>query len=233
MSDLDEELGTSRKTYKFIWLAAVLLVAVVVAGVWGTISFIEQQRTRDVQNWEVRLGIVADSRLASVEEWLGKQKDAIVTLAQNESLQIYLTQLVLEAGDGNGSITEVPEAGYLINLLNNHAVLSGFWEPQEPEVRANVARPGRAGIGLTDASGRLLVSSGNMPPMNPSIRSGLAEASNGVSAIIDVYESLDGEPIMGFVHPVYAIQQDGNTDEITGYIVGLRTVQKSLFPRKR
>lgn len=231
MSDLDEELGTSRKTYKFIWFAAFLLVAVVVAGVWGTISFVEQQRARDVQNWEVRLGIVADSRLASVEEWLSKQKEAIVTLAQNESLQIYLTQLVLDTGEGNGSITEVPEAGYLINLLNNHAVLSGFWEPQEPEVRANVARPGRAGIGLTDASGRLLVSSGNMPPMNPSIRAGLAEASNGVSAIIDMYENLDGEPILGFVHPVYAIQQDGNADEITGYIVGLRTVRKSLFPR--
>lgn len=231
MSDINEELGTTHKTYKFIWLAVFLLVAVVIAGVWGTISFVGEQRERDIRNWEVQLGIVADSRLASVEEWLREQKDAIVTLAENESLQVYLTQVVIDTEENGSKITEVPEAGYLINLLNNHAVLSGFWEPQEPEIRANVARPGRAGIALTDATGRLIVSSGNMPPMNPAIRAGMAAADSGVSAIIDLYEGLDGEPIMGFVHPVYAIQQNGNADNIIGFIVGLRTVRKSLFPR--
>ncbi len=230
MSDIKEELGTSRKTYKFIWIAAAMLVAVVIGGVWGTVVFVDGQRNRDVQNWEVRLGIVADSRLSSVEQWLSEQKDAILSLAENESLQVYLTQLVLDTQENGAKITEVPEAGYLINLLNNHAVISGFWEPQEPEIRANVARPGRAGIALTDRTGRLLVSSGNMPPMNPSIRAGMAQADNGVSAVIDMYSGLDGEPVMGFVHPIYAVQQNGDVDQIIGFIVGLRTVRKSLFP---
>ncbi|WP_025899688.1 PAS domain-containing protein [Sneathiella glossodoripedis] len=231
MTDIDQELGNSKKTHRFIWLAAITLFIVVIAGIWGTVSFVEQQRERDIRAWEIQLGIVADSRLASVEEWLREQKEAIVALAENESLQVYLTQLVIDTGENGSKITEVPEAGYLINLLNNHAVISGFWEPPEPEIRANVARPGRAGIALTDATGQLLVSSGNMPPMNPAIRAGMAAADSGVSAVIDIYEGLDGEPIMGFVHPVYAVQQDGNADEIIGFIVGIRTVSKSLFPR--
>ena len=111
MSDINEELGTSKKAYKFIWLAAFLLVAVVIAGVWGTISFVEKQRERDIRHWEVQLGIVADSRLASVEEWLYEQKQAIVTLAENESLQVYLTQLVIDTEENGSKITEVPEAG--------------------------------------------------------------------------------------------------------------------------
>ncbi|OUR78590.1 hypothetical protein A9Q83_06845 [Alphaproteobacteria bacterium 46_93_T64] len=230
MSDIKEELGTSPKAYKFIWLAAATLVAVVIAGVWGTIVFVEGQRGRDVQNWEIRLGIVADSRVSAIEKWLTEQREAILSLAENESLQVYLTQLVLDTQENGAKITEVPEAGYLINLLNNHAVISGFWEPQEPEIRANVARPGRAGIALTDRTGRLLVSSGNMPPMNPAIRAGMAQADSGVSAVIDMYSGLDGEPVMGFVHPVYAIQQNGDVDQIIGFIVGLRTVRKSLFP---
>ncbi|MBL4666632.1 MAG: hypothetical protein JKY04_04590, partial [Sneathiella sp.] len=108
MSNIEEELGASRRTYKFIWIAAATLVAVVVGGVWGTVSFVEEQRNRDIQNWEIRLGIVADSRLSSIDRWLGEQKEAILSLAENESLQVYLTQLVLDTQENGAKITEVP-----------------------------------------------------------------------------------------------------------------------------
>ncbi|MCC3304506.1 HD domain-containing phosphohydrolase [Sneathiella sp. HT1-7] len=223
--------GTEKKsTYKALSLGVLLLMAVVVAGIWGTFKFVEEQRSRDLRNWEVRLGIVADSRAASVDDWLRKQEQAIGTLANNASLQVYLTQLVIETAENGNSIAEVPEAGYLINLLNNQAVISGFWEPEEPQIRANVARPGRAGIGLTDATGKLLVSSGNMPPMNPTIRAAMAKAGDGEPALIDLYEGINGDPTMGFVWPIYAVQDEGSPKDIIGYVVGLRTVETSLFP---
>lgn len=230
MSGVEEELQEKGKVYRTLWIAAAMLGIVVAGGIWATVSFVEKQRERDIQNWEIRLGIVADSRTASVEEWLSEQKSAVASLAENASLQIYLSQLVLETEQNGNEISDVPEAGYLINLLNNQAVISGFWEPEEPEIRANVARPGRAGIALTDRTGKLLVSSGNMPPMNPSIRAAMAVADGGIPAIIDLYEGLDGEPTMGFVHPVFAVQEEGSKDKIIGFIVGLRTVRKSLFP---
>lgn len=223
--------GTEKKsTYKALSLGVLLLMAVVIAGIWGTFKFVEEQRSRDLRNWEVRLGIVADSRAASVDDWLRKQEQAIGTLANNASLQVYLTQLVIETAENGNSIAEVPEAGYLINLLNNQAVISGFWEPEEPQIRANVARPGRAGIGLTDATGKLLVSSGNMPPMNPTIRAAMANAGDGEPALIDLYEGINGDPTMGFVWPIYAVQDEGSPKDIIGYVVGLRTVETSLFP---
>ncbi len=230
MSEIEVELQEKGKAYRTLWVAATLLAVVIVGGIWGTISFVEKQRARDIQNWEIRLGIVADSRTASIEEWLATQKSSVASLAENASLQIYLSQLVLETEQNGNEISEVPEAGYLINLLNNQAVISGFWEPEEPEIRANVARPGRAGIALTDRTGKLLVSSGNMPPMNPSIRAAMAVADEGLPTIIDLYEGLNGEPTMGFVHPVFAVQEEGRNDKIIGFIVGLRTVRKSLFP---
>ncbi|GLQ06193.1 HD domain-containing phosphohydrolase [Sneathiella chinensis] len=230
MADIDNELEERGKVNRTLWFSAVILLAVVVAGVWGTVAFVDKQRERELQNWEIRLGIVANHRKESVDNWLAEQKKTIASLAENASLQVYLTQLVLETSENGSEISSVPEAGYLINLLNNQAVISGFWEPEEPEVRANVARPGRAGIGLTDRTGRLLVSSGSMPPMNPAIRAALAEADAGVSATIDVYEGLSGEPTMGFVHPVFAVQQDGDKDNVIGFIVGIRTISNSLFP---
>ncbi|MZR21995.1 PAS domain-containing protein [Sneathiella chungangensis] len=230
MADIEIEASGKKKTYKTLSLGVLLLLAVIAAGIWGTFKFVDEQRVRDVRNWEIRLGIVADSRAASVDEWLRKQEQAIGTLATNASLQVYLTQLVIETAENGNSISEVPEAGYLINLLNNQAVISGFWEPEEPQIRANVARPGRAGIGLTDASGTLLVSSGNMPPMNPTIRAAMAKAGEGQAALIDLYEGINGDPTLGFVWPVFAVQDEGSSKDIIGYVIGLRTVESSLFP---
>lgn len=230
MSDLDPLDKPKSGAYKTLGAGIVLLVLVVVAGIWGTFRFVDEQRERDILNWEIRLGIVAESRTASIDEWLRKQQQAIGTLAENASLQVYLTQLVIETSENGTAITDVPEAGYLINLLNNQAVISGFWQPEEPEIRANVARPGRAGIALTDSTGRLLVSSGNMPPMNPNIRSAIAEAAGGSPALIDMYEGIDGSPAMGFAWPVFAVQDDANGKKVIGYIIGIRPVEASLFP---
>lgn len=230
MSDNQIDGSGKKSTYKALSIGVLLLVAVMIVGIWGTFKFVEEQRLRDLRNWEVRLGIVADSRAASVDDWLRKQEQAIGTLATNASLQVYLTQLVIETAENGNSIAEVPEAGYLINLLNNQAVISGFWEPEEPQIRANVARPGRAGIGLTDATGKLLVSSGNMPPMNPTIRAAMAKAGDGEPALVDLYEGINGDPTMGFVWPIYAVQDEGSPKDIIGYVIGLRTVETSLFP---
>ncbi|MEH6545882.1 MAG: hypothetical protein V7701_05610, partial [Sneathiella sp.] len=230
MSEFDTESSGKNKAYTSVAIGMVLLLAVVVAGIWGTFKFIEEQRGRDLQNWEIRLGIVAESRAASVEDWLREQKQAIGTLANNASLQVYLTQLVIETNENGNAISDVPEAGYLINLLNNQAVISGFWEPEEPEIRANVSRPGRAGIALTDSTGSLLVSSGNMPPLNPNIRAAMAEAGNGQPALIDLYQGIGGDPTMGYVWPVFAVQGDGSSQEVIGFVIGVRTVNSSLYP---
>tara|TARA_R100000005_G_scaffold89689_1_gene60460 strand:- start:11415 stop:13550 length:2136 start_codon:yes stop_codon:yes gene_type:complete len=230
MSGIEIETTERKKTNRTLGLGVVLLLALVIAGVWATFRFVDEQRKRDIRNWEIRLGIVADSRAANVEDWLRKQEQAIGTLATNASLQVYLTQLVIESGENGIAINEIPEAGYLINLLNNQAVISGFWEPEEPQIRANVSRPGRAGIGLADATGRLLVSSGNMPPMNPTIRAALAKAGEGQSALVDIYEGINGDPTLGFVWPVFAVQDEGSVKDIIGYVIGLRTVETSLFP---
>ena len=230
MSDIETGKTEKKKTYRALGVGILLLLAVVIAGIWATFRFVDEQRARDIRNWEIRLGIVADSRAANIDDWLRKQEQAIGTLATNASLQVYLTQLAIEAGENGNPINEIPEAGYLINLLNNQAVISGFWEPEEPQIRANVARPGRAGIGLTDAAGRLLVSSGNMPPMNPTIRAALAKAAEGQPAFVDMYEGINGDPTIGFVWPVFAVQDEGNVKDIIGYVFGLRTVETSLFP---
>ena len=54
-------------------LTALVLLAVAGAGVFFTFKFAEEQRARELQQWQIRLGIVADSRAAEVQGWIDQQ----------------------------------------------------------------------------------------------------------------------------------------------------------------
>src|SRR5690606_8709240 len=110
MSDIETGKTEKKKTYRALGVGILLLLAVVIAGIWATFRFVDEQRARDIRNWEIRLGIVADSRAANIDDWLRKQEQAIGTLATNASLQVYLTQLAIEAGENGTAINEIPEA---------------------------------------------------------------------------------------------------------------------------
>ncbi|KAF0137066.1 MAG: metal-dependent phosphohydrolase [Rhodospirillaceae bacterium] len=69
--------------------------------------FVRTERENSLYQWQLRMGIVANSRAAEVTRWLGKWVATLRMLAQNVSLQLYMTSLVLGAG------TEAVEGQYL------------------------------------------------------------------------------------------------------------------------
>ena len=55
---------------KMMLTGAALVIAAVV-GTFLVLQFAASERERELKQWQVRLGIVADSRLGDVEGWLG------------------------------------------------------------------------------------------------------------------------------------------------------------------
>jgi len=248
---------------KTVLIAGGGLIAVVAVAVFAAFSFVESERAREVQAWQVRLGIVADSRSASINEWVDQNFTHIRELAQNASLQVYMSTLTGGGGAQNeddekepdlGSIdedadkdSEEPEetedepeeetddgasASYLRNLLIATAERTGFKAPPPVgEVSANVERPGVAGLGLVDKNGQAIVSTPDMPPMSGKIRAAVAKALDGEPAVIDLYLGAGGDPTMGFVLPVFGVQDDQEGAKGIGAVVGLRMVGKDLWDR--
>ena len=64
-------------------------------------QFIGAERDREMQRWQVRLGIIADSRFAEIDHWMDSQLDELRGLAANESLQLYMT-ILYDVGRGRG-----------------------------------------------------------------------------------------------------------------------------------
>lgn len=227
----DPEEKTPRRVNKVALGIGAGMVAVMVAAVYFTFSFVEQERQRALLEWQVRLGIVADSRAAALNEWVDGNFAVIRELSENASLQIYMDELALSEGNKDEVTDEAAQAGYLRNLLVATSDRSGFKPPeQQAEISANVERAGVAGLGLVDADGRPIVSSPGMPPISGKIRTAVAQALNGEPALIDVFMGASNLPTIGFALPVYGIQSDEGAQGI-GAVVGIRTVDNSLFDR--
>lgn len=217
-----------------IALAVLLLLLVAAAGIALVLRFVEGERERDLRAWQQRLGIVADSRFAAVDEWLTEQIGEVAALARNASLQLYMSELALAGGDPERAALAEAQAGYLRNLLLVSAERAGFAAPPTgPAVAANVERIGVAGLALVDRAGRVLVATPGMPPVTGSLRDFLAGLRPGAGGVMDLFLDAAGRPAMAFAAPVFAIQGDDDADAQVGLVIGVKQVADELYPRLR
>lgn len=116
-------------------LTGFVLIGLAAAGVFFTFQFAENERARELKQWQIRLGIVADSRFADIDGWIDGQLGELTALAENASLQLYMSLLE----DAGTAAADSPEAGFLGNLLTVVAERAGFkGDVKGAEVQANV-----------------------------------------------------------------------------------------------
>ena len=204
----------------------LVIAAAAAAGVFGVFQFTENERARELKRWQLRLGIVADSRLADIESWIAGQFKELTDIAENESVQLYVT-LLDEAGGGG----DQAEATYLRNLVTVVAERAGF-KPDNPAsaVRANVEIRGSAGIALLDNSGGVIASSPAMPQVRGAIGAFVQSAKRGARAVSDIFAGPSGAPSVAFLVPVYGVQEDQSADAQIGVVVGVKSVTGEFYP---
>ncbi|MFZ0693489.1 MAG: HD domain-containing phosphohydrolase [Alphaproteobacteria bacterium] len=226
------DLGTPpRRAGLTFGLVLLALVIAAILAVKIVFSFVNAERARDLREWQIRLGIVADSRLAAVNDWLERQYADLAALAQNASLQIYMTELSLSSGDKDKVTEAAAQAGYLRNLLIVAASRGGFTgRALGPEVNANVKRVGVAGIALVGMDGHVVVSTPDMPPIEGFLHDFIASLPRGQRAATNLYLGAGGNPSMAFATPIFAVQSEGNASQQIGLVLGVKEVGAELYP---
>ncbi|MBM3505884.1 MAG: CHASE2 domain-containing protein, partial [Alphaproteobacteria bacterium] len=221
-----------RGINKTVVAAGVLLLIAAVVGVYFVFQFIASERDREMRAWQIRLGIVADSRAAAINDWIDQQFGTLRELAENASLQLYMTELGLlgDAADPEDS----GEAGYLRNLLVATAERAKFSQLQTaPQLSANVERVGLAGIALVDSKGKVLVATPTMPPITGQLRESANRIAKGERGLVDMYLGVSDQPTIGFVQPVFTVQGGRGASDAAGYLLGVKLIDNDLFARLR
>ena len=216
---------------------ALLIAAVVVGAVALTValalSYVESEWQRDLRNWQVRLGIVANSRFAAIDGWLEEQVHSLSTLAENPSLQLYATQIALAPTDEESQSIIDAQTEYVRNLLEASALQGGFAGGATAKVKASLPSSGTAGLALLDSKGQLVVGSSSLPPLAGPLRDFVAALKPGETQILDIHIAAAGQPVMAFAVPVFAVQGSLDANSQIGTILGIKEVAAELYPLLR
>src|SRR5215470_13208383 len=122
-------------------IAAAALLIMAIGGAGLIVRFVDSEWQRELRTWQVRLGIVADSRFAAVDGWVDRQFEELGGLADNASLQLYMTQLATSAANPDEADVADAQGEYLQNLLAATATRAGFMDNSPAAtVGANLAR---------------------------------------------------------------------------------------------
>ena len=214
-----------------ILFPAIILVVLGVVGVWAINRFVDEERERELTQWQVRLGIVADSRVAEVNRWLAGNMADLNALAENESVQLYVGSIDEFSSDPTQQDQVEGFRQYLRNLLLVAATRGGFGEArdeQQPDFNApNVAS---GGILIVNAAGEVVAASPDAPPFDGALRDFVESVAPGRSATGPLTIDARGEPTMTFVVPLFAVQSDQSTSAQIGRIVGVKRVREELYP---
>jgi len=238
--DLFNDTPPSRKIDIKILFPLLLLIILGVAGVWSISRFVGQERDRELTQWQVRMGIIADSRAAEINRWLDRQTKDLAGLADNESVQLYVSSIAeFNAAQQKGTqdANQQDEVNgfreYLRNLLTVTAGRAGFQGQQQQQPKVNEQQTATEGLLITDMGGTVMATSVQAPPFDGAVKSfvqGLQAGASGTSAI---FLNAHGNPTMVFAVPLYAVQSDNNANAQIGRIVGVKEVANELYPLLR
>ncbi len=213
-----------------IAIPVAVLVLLVLVGAFFINVYISNERARDLQQWEARLGLVADSKVEVVQDFLDRTFNDLEELAANASLQLYLGELLQARAAG---AAQPAEFAYLRNLILASADRYGYWSSDAPRIAANVASARTSGLALLDRDLNLVVASPGMSAIGEKYQASLQRALAGVERqATGLVPDGQERAVIVFAVPVRTVMggQAGGEDWPIGLLVGIRDAAQELLP---
>jgi HD-GYP domain-containing protein (c-di-GMP phosphodiesterase class II) len=210
-----------------LYSVAAIIAAVVLIGLWLVTRFAAADLARDMQTWQEKLNLIAESRTTDVSTWVNQHFKSLRTLSGNPSLQLYLSEVQMP---GATNASDSGQKGYLRNLILFTADQTGFGHPAASSpVKANVPSDNKNALAVIGKDGQIVVSTAISPELAALITNEAQKQSPGQEYLIDMQKDADGAPYIGFVVPIYSIQGEKNAESQIGKVVGIKTLDGNLF----
>lgn len=203
-----------------LYVSGFMIVMLVALAVLLALQFARQQYDRDMRGWQVKLSLIADSRLNAVDSWLEQQFTDMGELAANPQLRSF----VAKENAANGKLAR---DSYLRQLLKITSERAGFI----PEAVAHDGQTLHAGgIALLDNDARVLLATEDMPAISGHIERFLQQAEAGQAQFMDIAPVQSGAAMhMGFLVPVFAAKEFEAPERQIGWVFGVREANRDFF----
>lgn len=215
----------SAPHFNRLYISAFILALAIALAVLMALQFAQAQYQRELENWQVRLNLIADSRLGALDGWLEYQFGEMHSLAENYAVKGYVSRL------GEDEPLLPAQDLYLNNLLAVTAARGEFVPGMSADVvqdSLNGATTGIGGIALLDKKGKVLRSTYDMPSVEGTLVDFIANAMPGQSHLIDMRSAARTVHI-GILQPVYSVPAEELPSIQTGWVLGLRPLDEEFF----
>jgi HD-GYP domain-containing protein (c-di-GMP phosphodiesterase class II) len=212
----------------------IALLGFVGLGAFLINAYIEQERQRDLLEWESRLGLVADAKSDAIHRLLSADQRDLQELAGNASLRFYLWQLGQgAAAAGDAGAADSGAGGYLRNLLIAAAERYGYGSASGSRLPASVAQPRSEGLVIFDSGLRPVIATPGLVDVAATFASVAREALAGPGrrGAILMRDAQDSVVVVTAV-AVNAVPgtRDGPEKGPLGVLLGIRSAERELFP---
>ena len=239
MSADREPAPVKQSSSRSIIAGVIVLLLLLTAGAFVINFYISKERERDLQQWESRLGLLADARVDAIERWVSERFAGMQELADNAALQLYLWQLSQPHKNASQGRKSVPDQSqpvqqiYLRNLILAAANRQGFVDQSGGRIPANVPQTQATGLALLNAKLQPVASTPGMPELGKAYRrAAQAALDTGKPAISELHLDSQERAMLAFAVPVKAVLGATNRDgaRATGVLLGIRNAEQELLP---
>ena len=208
-------------------IASILLTGFLVISIWLITQYVDTVKDRDLQNWQDRLTVLAESQKRSVESWLDDQIENLQEVADNPLLQIYLS--LGERDEATMSEVQRGQTAHLRNLLVAAAARSGVFAKTAP-ISSNEKNTLLEGMGVVDNEGQLLLSTRHFPVDHREVGVAVNRAMQKGGVIVHgIYINENHQPRLIMVVPVRAVQADRGNVAHPGAVVAVINPELNLY----
>jgi len=215
---------------KSTYFAFILLLLFISGSIWLVFEYVSAEKQRDLDDWQARLNIMAESQQRTVESWFAEQAGNINELADNPLLQLYVSQAAstVEAS----TETSRGQLHHLKNLINATADRAGVFTPIK-NIKSNQQNKINDGIAIVNDRGVLLATR-YFPVKDAAVSQSYDRALKiGSVYISNIYDAGadDGggrQPRLIMVAPVSSVQPMSSSD-FRAAVVAVINPENSLY----
>ena len=205
------------------------LLIMLLVGAFLITAYINKVRERDLDDWSLRLSMVAENRVEAIEDWLAARVQVLTELANNASLQLYLRQL--SQHEKPPAATQPAQLSFLRNLIVATAQRHGLASDEtQPAVHANLTQRQASGLALVDAGQRLVVKTPGMPELHSEFKAAILQAVQSATPVIsELVLDSQQHALLAVAVPVPSVL-GLQAEAIDGAVIAIVDVQRELFP---
>ena len=215
---------------KPVFFAFVLLLLFIGGSIWLVLEYVSAEKQRDIDAWQARLGVMAESQQHSVESWFERQLENINTLATNPLMQLYVSQPF--SGKTINDETSRGQFNHLRNLLNTTVNRVSVFKPVN-KVKSNIDIKVNDGIAVFNESGMVLATRYfpvKSEVVSQAYKRALKNKTPSISNVVNIGNSANGikQPRLIIVVPVNSVQSLSPKDT-RGAVIALINPENNLF----